>query len=397
MSLFITQSDSQSISTDFDSYQSSLKIYCCVESLNVFTLICICLVFYFRTLPESSFRNLTNLTYLSLAYNHLEEIPRHIFSHMPKIITMDLADGNVQRIYSDDFRNINELQHLILLNNEIKIIEKNSIPRTIRNIHLGRNHLKTLNGTLRDNEFIELLFVNDNYLETLDNELPINSIYLRSLLAQHNRLQNLTQDISKFQNLDAVFIYSNELKSLNGVFRNATKLQTLVAYDNQIEHLASDEFLRATDLQELQLSNNNIKATNKSLLTLQKLRVCNLSKNLIAEFSLNEIRGLKELQIIDLSYNHIDKITGRLDNMVEQDLYFAELRLDHNLLKTLDGAMTNLNRLRTLNLSFNQLKGISPDDLIGLEDLESLDVSHNYLQTLEETSKVISPFLSVKH
>lgn len=346
---------------------------------------------HFRTLPESSFRNLTNLTYLSLAYNHLEEIPRHVFSHMPKIITMDLADGNVQRIYSDDFRNMNDLQHLILLNNQIQTIEKKSIPRTIRNIHLGRNHLKTLNGTLRDNEFIELLLINDNYLETLDNELPINSIYLRSLLAQHNRLQNLTQDISKFHNLDAVFIYSNELKSLNGVFRNASKLQTLVAYDNQIEHLASDEFLRATELQELQLSNNNIKATNKSLLTLQKLRVCNLSKNLIAEFSLNEIRGLKELQIIDLSYNHIDKITGRLDNMVEQDLYFAELRLDHNLLKTLDGAMTNLNRLRTLNLSFNQLKGISPDDLIGLEDLESLDVSHNYLQTLEETSQVHLP------
>lgn len=377
---------------NFNSYQSSLKFFDCFGEDFKCTFICFCLIFYFRTLPESSFRNLTNLTYLSLAYNHLEEIPRHVFSHMPKIITMDLADGNVQRIYSDDFRNMNELQHLILLNNQIKTIEKNSIPRTIRNIHLGRNHLKTLNGTLRDKEFIELLLINDNYLETLDSELPINSIYLRSLLAQHNRLQNLTQDISKFHNLDAVFIYSNELKSLNGVFRDATKLQTLVAYDNQIEHLASDEFLRATELQELQLSNNNIKATNKSLLTLQKLRVCNLSKNLIAEFSLNEIRGLKNLQIIDLSYNHIDKITGRLDNMVEQDLYFDELRLDHNLLKTLDGAMTNLNRLRTLNLSFNQLKGISPDDLIGLEDLESLDVSHNYLQTLEETSKVILIF-----
>lgn len=94
---------------------------------------------------------------------------------------------------------------------------------------------------------------------------------------------------------------------------------------------------------------------------------------------------------MDLSYNRIEKLTGRLENVVDQDLYFIELRLDHNLLKTLDGVMANLNRLKTLDVSYNKLKWISPDDLTGLDDLESLDISHNYLQTLEETSMVI-PF-----
>lgn len=47
-----------------------------------------------------------------------------------------------------------------------------------------------------------------------------------------------------------------------------------------------------------------------------------------------------------------------------------------------------LHGLLRLNLSNNLLQQISPDDLIGLEDLRLLDVSHNHITTLEETSKV---------
>lgn len=65
-----------------------------------------------------------------------------------------------------------------------------------------------------------------------------------------------------------------------------------------------------------------------------------------------------------------------------------ELRLDHNRILSLGGALMGLHGLLRLNLSNNQLQQISPDDLIGLEDLRLLDVSHNHITTLEETSKV---------
>lgn len=66
----------------------------------------------------------------------------------------------------------------------------------------------------------------------------------------------------------------------------------------------------------------------------------------------------------------------------------TELKLEHNLLESLNGALSGLSGLLRLNLSFNKLRRISPDDLIGLEQLRLLDVSHNQLTTLEETSKV---------
>lgn len=65
-----------------------------------------------------------------------------------------------------------------------------------------------------------------------------------------------------------------------------------------------------------------------------------------------------------------------------------ELRLDHNFILRLGGALMGLHGLLRLNLSNNLLQQIAPDDLIGLEDLRLLDVSHNHITTLEETSKV---------
>lgn len=75
-------------------------------------------------------------------------------------------------------------------------------------------------------------------------------------------------------------------------------------------------------------------------------------------------------------------------NLVELETRVIELRLDHNKLQDLSGALMGLTSLQRLNLSFNKLNHISPDDFIGLDNLKILDISHNMLTTLEETSKV---------
>lgn len=74
--------------------------------------------------------------------------------------------------------------------------------------------------------------------------------------------------------------------------------------------------------------------------------------------------------------------------MVELETRVIELRLDHNQLEELYGALMGLTSLQRLNLSHNRLNHISPDDFIGLDNLKILDISHNMLTTLEETSKV---------
>lgn len=84
--------------------------------------------------------------------------------------------------------------------------------------------------------------------------------------------------------------------------------------------------------------------------------------------------------------NNYVKIT--LQNLVDVETSVLELRLDHNRLTNLGGALMGLHGLLRLNLSNNQLQKITPDDFIGLEDLRLLDISHNNISTLEETSQV---------
>lgn len=50
--------------------------------------------------------------------------------------------------------------------------------------------------------------------------------------------------------------------------------------------------------------------------------------------------------------------------------------------------MMGLHGLLRLNLSHNSIQHITPDDFIGLDELRLLDISHNEISTLEETSKV---------
>lgn len=74
--------------------------------------------------------------------------------------------------------------------------------------------------------------------------------------------------------------------------------------------LASDEFEEATMIEVLELSNNCIKHLNKSLLPLTQLSEINLSYNNMSEFSLTEVKGLKQLKLVDLSHNKISKLSG---------------------------------------------------------------------------------------
>lgn len=74
--------------------------------------------------------------------------------------------------------------------------------------------------------------------------------------------------------------------------------------------------------------------------------------------------------------------------MIDLDTLVLELQLQYNMLETLEGALMGFHGLLKLNLSHNLIKVISPEDLIGLDNLEVLDISHNFITSLEETSRV---------
>lgn len=342
----------------------------------------------FRSIPERPFRGLGSVVVLSFSDNELDEIPKHALFHFPNVTTLDFAKGKINYIGQDDLKRVQEVKHLILVNNNISRIDHGAFPKNLKQIHLAHNRLNSLNGTLRDLKSLESLFVNNNNISTLEGELP-SSPFLRFILAQNNELEKLPAQLKTYPHMVSLFFQNNKIKSLDGIVQNMTKLSFLKMSNNEIESLDSDEFSRAYSLEELNMANNKIQSTNGSLMSLAELRIANLSCNKIKSFNLTEIKYLSFLKMLDLSHNEIEQLYPANFTEPHDRFHFTfEFHLEHNNLKTLNKAFNGINNLRIIILTHNKLESLSSEDFAGLQNLETLDVSFNEILTLQSLAMV---------
>lgn len=347
------------------------------------------------TINQQTFANMSETKFLSLADNSLIDFPAEALSHMPDLMTLDLARNRLSTLTQSDFKALQRLQYLILPGNSLSRIERGTFPRGIINLHIGHNEIANLNGSISSLTSLKWLFMNGNNLSTLDGQMPSEGLNMILLHAGNNQLTKLPMELNSYPRLESLFLQHNRLTSLGGAVQRLKKLVRLHIHYNNIETILNDEFLELESLQDLQAGYNQITALNGSLLPLRTLKTLNLTHNLLPEFSLHEIKGLKNLQVVDLSHNVIKKLGGKIElqNHVELHTKVLILRLEYNQLEELGGVLGGLSKLQRLNLSHNHLQKITPDDLINLDDLHVLDISFNQLTTLEETSKTQLPKL----
>ncbi|XP_014483967.1 PREDICTED: leucine-rich repeats and immunoglobulin-like domains protein 1 isoform X1 [Dinoponera quadriceps] len=380
------------------------------------------------------FAGMDRTQYLSLADNEVPSIPRHILSHMSLLRTLDLSRNRISRIDSDDFKYNPMLQHLSMAGNAITEMAPGSLPPLVKHLHVGRNHLNSLNRTLRDLNQLEWLFINSNELTSLDGELPSSGHNLKMLYAVDNKLTHLPAEFRYLHRLESLFLQHNKIRNLDGTLQKARRLKFLELSYNELQELNADDFIEAEMLEDLELGHNSLKSLggadgdgngSSALYPLRSLKCLNLTHNELREFSLTSLRGLRELRMFDLSNNRIARLhRGRLSsevgtlliggrgagrtlvsslsqNLVEEEGEeiaggnIQDMCLQHNELRSLDGSVfLGMKELQRLNLSHNALgPTIGPRDLHGLDGLRVLDISHNQLTTLEDTSETWLPSL----
>ncbi|XP_017769116.1 PREDICTED: leucine-rich repeat-containing protein 15-like [Nicrophorus vespilloides] len=340
-----------------------------------------------------TFAGLTHVTYLCLSDNMIPYMPIEVFEMMPNVKSLDIGRLKLKNVREESLKSFAMLETLVLAGNMIYRIDTHSFPETVVRLHLGRNSIKDLNGTLRHLNDLKWLFINSNDLVSLDDQLPKNGVDLRMLFASNNRIQKLPQELKTMPYIKMLFFQHNQLTSLDGILSKSRCLESVHLENNRISKLLRDDFLENERLKELELQFNYITSLNGSLLPLRNLYSLNLTHNLLGEFSWQEIRGLHNLKTLDVSYNKIRYLSGSMPNLIESEISLTTLKLDHNELHSLNGVLAGLRSLLRLDLSFNSITRISPDDLIGLDRLTLLDMSHNKLTTLEETSKTFLPSL----
>ena len=149
----------------------------------------------------------------------------------------------------------------------------------------------------------------------------------------------------------------------------------------------SDGFLKAfTQLKTLELNGNGLEVVPDPVQHMEKLERLEISSNRISDTEglYARLSNLQRLQSLDLSYNELDAFdVGDFDALETLDLR------NNNLTEWPDGVAT-ANRLRSLNLSGNDITSVPEDVLDGSHEvlLSGTDMSDNFNLSLESLERL---------
>ncbi|EXJ78559.1 hypothetical protein A1O1_08960 [Capronia coronata CBS 617.96] len=173
-------------------------------------------------------------------------------------------------------------------------------------------------------------------------------------------------DVLYWEQLRRLTIQKGGLSSVHGLKEYCPTLEELLVCDNQLTQVGGlPETLRDLDIHSNML--NDLTSWGH----LHNLQYLDVSGNQLE--GLEGFSSLVHLRSLKASNNHINNIDGILDLNG-----LLELQLGGNELVTVDFEGSELSRLRSLDLSRNQL--IAVHNLHSLPQLEELNLSHNLLE-----------------
>ncbi|KAJ1416247.1 Leucine-rich repeat [Sesbania bispinosa] len=319
--------------------------------------------------PET-FANFKNLTTLSLVFCGLTgRFPQKIFQ-METLSVIDISYNYNLLGFLPDFLPNGSLQTIRISNTSFS----GPLPNSIGNLrHLSEFDLSycQFNGKL-PNSLSNLTEL--NYLDLSYNRFtgPMPSFggakKLTHLDISHNGLSGKIPSSSHFEGLLNLVTIKLQYNSFRGsipssLFTLPLQLTIQLSF-NQFSQL--DEFINVSSslLKTLDLSGNNLSGPfPKFIFQLSALSTLKLSSNKFnGAMQLSALLELKYLTTLDISYNNLSvNIEGMVPNWIWKLQNLQSLNISHNLLTDLEGPLLNLtSNLIVLDVHNNQLLGPIP-------------------------------------
>lgn len=225
-------------------------------------------------------------------------------------------------------------------------------------------------------------------LTSIPQDLPSD---IEELFIDHNNVRSLDEDtLKRYPNLNNLSLKSNSLSHIDlNAFRDTPNLRSLSLQDNTIFKkytLVSLALRSALSLRWLDLSKN---ALNEDMVTtlltnLTSLEYLNLDYNVVMRLDRFSFEGLRNLKELSLQRNYIYEIgISTFDSLVN----LKTLNLAFNLLPCI--VDFGLTQLQILNLSYNHIEWFFSREVDVEFQLQKIDISHNQL--------LFFPFLPKNH
>ena len=377
---------------------------------------------YIGPFQNNSINRLLNLEVLDMSYNRINVLQTGVFRFMEKLKWLSLRGNMLTNIGEDLFQDNRNLEYLDLSYNLFRFLPDPSI-RFMSNLKvfnisynslvfakLGTRFQVTTKLEVMDFSGNDLGFISAddldimsgwesrvpkvlNYsncnLRVIEPEAIKNVKNLKQLVLSNNvnlELSNLTDFLSAAQEVNLMKLdlsYTNLSQKIN---MSDLTSDTLGALAIQELNLAGNHFkeidehaLTYLTLIRLDLSNNQISSLSAGLAQLHNLVYLDLSENRITTVDENFKTNIINMETLLLSNNQLSDESG-LD--IEGAVNLIDLDLSGNRLGTFS-IPRDLTKLKTINLARNKLTSFSNNEpLVGLEDLNRIDLSNNQLISL---------------
>nr|CAH7754517.1 unnamed protein product [Callosobruchus chinensis] len=365
--------------------------------------------------PFTALKELRNLQWMNLHGNQISSTMGD-WSHVKNTLaTLFLGENDITEVIGDSERTSSRNQHdlhqfksLIWLNldgNRIYRIHKRSLPLTLQTVsvshnlleyfpldivttlphlqwlYLRGNHIKTLpEHTFSKKLWLEKIDLGENYLKTLPKSPFNSSVNVRDLNLAFNDFRMLTaESFSGLQTGRIIFSY-NLLENIDiFAFKGIeTSLEYLDFDHNNFQHVpAAVSQLRS--LKYLYLSANRLADIPQAAFTsfCHSLKALSLSGNRLTRVPADALQNCTKISHFNVAHNDIQDIER--EDFSDWGYNIKSLILANNRITSLKNRIfAELQELRELSLSFNPLRQIEADTFLGLDSLESLELSFGF-------------------
>ncbi|XP_069062951.1 toll-like receptor 7 [Pleurodeles waltl] len=334
------------------------------------------------TFTRDLFTDATSLELLSLKFNNLTSIPLGLPS---TLTSLDLGENKIPELRPSDFDNLTNLKYLDLRWNCQRCdhaalpcfpCSNNSALQIHDDAFRNLSKLKELNlrgNSLRD--LPDIIFeplTNLQSLELSDNFLAL-VIASGTLFSKLPRMQNLSlnynyEPLNTFPKLTLSHTMK-DMRSLRYISLNGYFFRNL-------DESGIEPLLSLPNLQYITFRTNFIENVNLTLFDRFKYsRLIDLSENILTlskSCTASQVRKTidtplrlsRETTLAEL-YNSVDDNRRDADSDEHPPFYFSYPACKHYH--------------KTLDLSFNNIKRIDPEDFRDMKDVECLNLSYNYI------------------
>lgn len=313
-----------------------------------------------NSVADRALEGLVSLTTIRFSDNQLTSLPPELFSDTKELKEIYLSNNTITVLAPGLFSDLVKLLVLDLSYNELTSdwINTSTFSGLKRLVYLDFSHNRVSKmeiALFRDLHNLQILKMQDNYIEHIPENVFASLSKLQSLTLSNNRLTNVdSYAFTGLQVLSVLSIDSNHISKIHPhSLRNFSLLQDLHINGNRLDEVPI-ALKEIPQLKTLDLGENLITSIeNASFMTMEQMYGLRLTENNIGNISKGVFDKMTSLKILNLSKNKIHKIEG---GAFDGNVNLQAIRLDGNYLTNIEGLFAKLPNLVWLNISDNRLE-----------------------------------------